>query len=94
MSDDRRLIDLERRLALVESFLDGEMRERQHQATRADPFSHGPLNPFYGARERLIGFSASPQAIPDRPEQARDEHGFEKYVEGPLTARVPTAGTP
>lgn len=57
MSD---LADIERRLALVEAFLDTELRERQHLAQLNSPSCSGPINPWYG---RSLGLPVQPVNI-------------------------------
>ncbi len=57
MSD---LADIERRLALVEAFLDTELRERQHLAHLNSPNCSGPINPWYG---RSLGLPVQPVNI-------------------------------
>ena len=46
---EERIAALERRLALIEAFLDQEMRERQHFTQLRDPGSGGQINPWYGS---------------------------------------------
>jgi hypothetical protein len=50
MNDDAltRIAALERRLSLVEAFLDTELRERQHLAQLHSAGGAGPINPWHG----------------------------------------------
>ena len=59
---------LTERLQRVEAFLDYEIRQRQYLAALDSPFSHGPLNPWYGACERAMPISIGPRTeFPKRP---------------------------
>ena len=66
--DNDRLAKLERRLALVEAFLDAELRKRQHLAQMNTPYDSGPINPWYGCS---LGIEVHPinvgPIVPDGP---------------------------
>lgn len=60
MDAEDRLAELERRIALIESFLDAELRERQHFSQLDVLGGCGPINPWYGCS---LGLKVTPVDI-------------------------------
>jgi hypothetical protein len=84
MRDDR-LANLERRLALIEAFLDDEVRKRQHLAVWDSPHCSGPINPWYRCGE-MIGSNVSPVDI--GPVDTEASQGFHETPVGYMTSSV------
>jgi len=83
MTNDR-LSNIEKRLQLIEAFLDAEMRQRQHLANLQDVGGHGgPVNPWYGCS---LGVSVEPIHVgPVRPKTAV---GVNQTVAGNVAGQI------